>query len=95
MIKIWQHEQEQWRFLRTLRADDQEIFNLVFSPDGKFLMSGDTKGILDIWDVQKGILLETIKAHDSDIFTVAFSPDGQWLATGSYDRTIKLWKQSH
>lgn len=95
MIKIWQHEQEQWRFLRTLRADDQEIFHLVFSPDGKFLMSGDTKGILDIWDVQKGILLETIKAHDSDIFTVAFSPDGQWLATGSYDRTIKLWKQSH
>ncbi|MGL4503532.1 MAG: protein kinase domain-containing protein [Planktothrix sp.] len=93
MIRIWQNQQEKWVLLRTLRADDQEIFNIIFSPNNQFLVSGGGQGIIDIWDVQKGILLETIKAHESDVFTVAFSGDGQWLATGSYDRTVKLWKQ--
>ncbi|MEA5562217.1 serine/threonine-protein kinase [Planktothrix agardhii] len=93
MIRIWQKQQEKWGLLRTLRADDQEIFNIIFSPDNRFLVSGGGQGIIDIWDVQKGILLETIKAHESDVFTLAFSGDGQWLATGSYDRTVKLWKQ--
>jgi WD40 repeat protein len=93
MIRIWQNQQEKWGLLRTLRADDKEIFNIIFSPDNRFLVSGGGQGIIDIWDVQKGILLETIKAHESDVFTLAFSGDGQWLATGSYDRTVKLWKQ--
>ncbi|HBW57183.1 MAG TPA: serine/threonine protein kinase [Oscillatoriales bacterium UBA8482] len=93
MIRIWHNQQGKWVLLKTLRADDQEIFNIIFSPDNQFLVSGGGQGIIDIWDVQKGILLETIPAHDSDVFTVAFSGDGQWLATGSYDRTVKLWKQ--
>ncbi len=92
MIKLWQNQQGKWSLLRTLRADQNEVFSIIFTADSQQLISGCQKGFVDIWDIKQGKLLETIKAHNEDVLTVALSLDNQWLATGSYDRTVKLWR---
>jgi WD40 repeat protein len=67
------------------------ILSVVFSPDGRFLATGDAEGKIRLWQVADGQLLFTQKGHADWIRSVAFSPDGKTLASGGVDKTIKLW----
>ena len=87
--------------IATLRSANQNIIWLLsFSPDGKYLVAGEgglevltieTGHVLTVWDVSSRQLVKTLLGHASDVRAIAFSPDGKLLASGSYDDTIKLW----
>jgi WD40 repeat protein len=73
--------------------------HIAFSPDGKWLVSGNFGSpSKEIWDAAKGEKLCTLPAGSG--LSVSFSPDGRWLAasvftspttTGLLTR-IWLWK---
>jgi len=67
------------------------IFNLIFSPDGRMLASGDWNGAVHLWDVASGQVLRTLNGHTESIESLAFSPDGRLLASGSFDGSVILW----
>ncbi len=67
------------------------ILSVAFSPDGKLLAAGDSKGSIRLWRAEDGQPLLTCKGHRNWICSVMFSPDGQFLASGSADGTVKLW----
>jgi pre-mRNA-processing factor 17 len=63
-----------------------------FSPDGKYLISGDASGSLWVWDWQTTKILKKIKAHDNALITCAWHPqETSKIATGSWDGSIKFW----
>jgi WD40 repeat protein len=66
---------------------------MAFSPDGRLLAAGTTRGEMRVWHVPDGILLlrSTLQGHGGYVWSVAFSPDGALLASGSQDESIKLW----
>lgn len=65
---------------------------MEFSPDGKFLCSGDSGGKLWFWDWKTGKNYRTIKCHEQVVIDVAWHPVEQSkIATCSWDGTIKLW----
>jgi WD40 repeat protein/uncharacterized caspase-like protein len=65
------------------------IKGLVFTPDGKQLVSaGDDKAIR-VWDMQTGSTVRTILGQvgtglEGRIYAIALSPDGRWLAAGGW-----------
>lgn len=65
----------------------------AFSPDGRFLSSGDGEGNLVFWDWKSGRLLKRIpRAHKEVIISHAWLPhETSKVVTGSWDGTIKLW----
>ncbi|MEW6491808.1 MAG: NB-ARC domain-containing protein, partial [Cyanobacteriota bacterium] len=65
--------------------------SVAFSPDGKFLAMGDTKGEIHLWQVPETIVLMSNQGHANVVFSVVFSPDSRLLASGSVDGTVKLW----
>jgi WD40 repeat protein len=71
--------------------------NLVFSPDGKWLVTGngeggdDDKGEVTIWDVAGKKKHAELKGHTSHIRAVAFTPDGKTLISASADGAVLLW----
>ncbi len=76
-------------------SDFTKIFSsvrsVIFSPDGKLLATGDTDGIVRLWEASSFREILTCKGHTNVVESVAFSPDGKILVSGSYDKTIKLW----
>jgi WD40 repeat protein/tetratricopeptide (TPR) repeat protein len=84
--------QEVRRFTEIRAAD-----HAVFSPDGRWLASGDAIGTVALWDVASGRQQFSARGHSSMVARLAFSPDGRRLASASYDPfrgpkgEVKLW----
>ena len=73
--------------------------NLAFSPDGRFLASGDGKGRLMVWDWQSGGLVRSLgggaQHHDAGkvVKSVDWNPvDGSGVASAAWDGTVKYWQ---
>ena len=64
---------------------------LVFSPDGKHLVSGSRDNTIRLWDVETGTQLAVLSGHVGEVNALAFSADGLTLISGSIDGTILLW----
>jgi WD40 repeat protein len=64
---------------------------IQFSPDGKLLATGHTKGKIKLWNVDERRLQRTIDAYKPgyNVTSLAFSPDGQSLAAGASRDDIK------
>ena len=62
------------------------------SPDGNFIMSGDTDGRLWFWDWKSGKVFRKMKCHDQVCISALWHPfEPSAVATCSWDGTIKLW----
>jgi len=76
---------------QVLQADSRTQ-GLVFSPDGKTLVSGSWNGKIRLWDAATGAQIKTLRSRDYDnVTSVVFSPDGKILASASRDASITLW----
>ncbi|KAK0570069.1 hypothetical protein OC861_000210 [Tilletia horrida] len=63
-----------------------------FSPDGKFVSSGDGEGNLVFWDWKSCRLLKRLRAHKEVIIAHEWLPhETSKIVTGSWDGLIKLW----
>jgi WD40 repeat protein len=67
---------------------------LVFSPDGKLLVSsgGESRSNkVKFWQTDPGVPLFTLEAHTSPVTKYVFSADSKIFASGSEDATVILW----
>lgn len=71
--------------------EGNEVYYPVLSPDGNYLLAGDSAGIAHLWDIRTHQEVQKFTGHTSFVFWVAFSPDGKYVLTGSFDATARLW----
>lgn len=65
---------------------------LGFSPDGQFVMSGDSAGKLWFWNWKTGKIIKNFKAHDKVLIAAQWLPkETSKIVTASWDNTLKLW----
>jgi WD40 repeat protein/tRNA A-37 threonylcarbamoyl transferase component Bud32 len=64
---------------------------LLFSPDGKTLVSTGSDGMVTLWDVDPLAVRETLRGHSEVVWQPVFSPDGETLYTASNDGTVIAW----
>ena len=88
-IQLWDVANRQLR--DTLLGHTRWISALLFSVDGKVLVSGSEDSTVRLWDVHTGALKCLLEEHGDDVNAVALSPDGRTLASGSDDGTIQFW----
>ncbi len=75
----------------TIKAHQDLIYGLAFSPDGKLLASCGYDRVIHLWDPATGQRVRTLKDHSDAVYSVSFSSDGKLLASGSADRAVKVW----
>ena len=82
------------RIIDIPRKHTNYIRSLLFTPDGKMLVSFSGDKLINIYEVQLNKSfdhLRTLTGHTDCILDGAISSDGEIIASASQDNTIKLW----
>jgi WD40 repeat protein len=75
----------------TRRCHPRLLLCMAFSPDGRFLAAGTSRGRVALWSCESLRLQLLFTGHREAVSTVAFAPDGRWLASASLDGLVKVW----
>jgi len=63
----------------------------IYSPDGKYVISGGDDRLIRIWDVNSSKVVKTLEGHQAEVSSLAISNDGKYLVSLSLDDVIKIW----
>ncbi|KAI0337165.1 WD40 repeat-like protein [Trametopsis cervina] len=88
-----------------VNRDEEVVWALCFSADGKRLLSGGVDGKVLLWTLQAipdavttagepvvaGDFLSIMEGHESSVWTLSFSPDEKTIASGSVDGVVNVW----
>lgn len=78
----------------TLQGHVQPAYGLAWSPDGKYLLSGDEQARLLYWDSKTGKLVKEfsrLKGHQRGIQSISFAKDGRTFVSVGKDDTLCVW----
>lgn len=80
------------KILQSFEAHQNSVFTLIYSPNGKHLISGGRDAHLKVWDVENHYKnIHHIPAHLFAINHLVFNPKSDLLASCSMDKSIKIW----
>jgi WD40 repeat protein/class 3 adenylate cyclase len=74
-----------------LFTDTNIVWDSAFSPDGRYILTGNEDNIAKLWDVQSGKELRELTGHTDAVGEVHFSPDGKRVLTASFNGSIIMW----
>nr|XP_015219178.1 PREDICTED: chromatin assembly factor 1 subunit B isoform X2 [Lepisosteus oculatus] len=86
-----QLNKECWTVVKTLRGHIEDVYDLSWTTDGNFLVSGSVDNTAIMWDVNKGQKMSIFNDHKSYVQGVAWDPQGQYITTMSCDRVMRVY----
>ena len=75
----------------VLSGHSRWVQSVIFSSDGRLIISGSYDTTVKLWDVQTGGVVKTFHGHTSWVCSVSISADHTRIASGSNNNTIFLW----
>ena len=77
--------------LRVFEAAKRFVTVAAVSPDGTVLATGDSAGVIRLWDVSSGALTAELAAHVGYVTSLEFITTGESFASAGMDGSIRLW----
>jgi WD40 repeat protein/serine/threonine protein kinase len=74
----------------TLRGHGDAVLSVVYSRDGKRLLTGSYDNTARLWDLTSGES-RVFRGHDWWVWSATFSPDEQRILTASQDGSALVW----
>ncbi|KAI9810175.1 MAG: hypothetical protein M1827_006621 [Pycnora praestabilis] len=84
-------DKETWRVKHMCRSFGSEIYDLAWSPDGVFFITGSMDNIARIYNAQTGQTVRQIAEHNHYVQGVAWDPLNEFVATQSSDRSVHIY----
>lgn len=75
----------------SISAHEQAANDVLFTPDGRTLITAGDGGLIRLWDAATGDAVATLTGHTREVERLAISPDGRLLASASSDDTLGVW----
>lgn len=79
------------RVEKTLEGHTGFINHLIFTPDGKQVISTGADSKIIVWDVDTGTAVKVLEGNSGYINALALSGNGRTLVSGGADHTILVW----
>uniref|UniRef100_A0A8C2ZRI3 Chromatin assembly factor 1 subunit B n=1 Tax=Cyclopterus lumpus TaxID=8103 RepID=A0A8C2ZRI3_CYCLU len=86
-----QLNKESWSVVKTLRGHIEDVYDICWTRDGNFMVSGSVDNTAIMWDINKGQKLCILNDHKSYVQGVTWDPLGQYVATLSCDRVMRVY----
>lgn len=67
------------------------IVSIAYSSDGRYIATGDSQGIVVIWNRADRSVVRRIKTHSGEVHFMVFIPGKNELATAGDDGAVRLW----
>jgi len=90
-VKLWDVSPGGLRLRHTLRGHLRWV-NLVFSADGRRVVSRSGDGTLKLWDTKTGLQVGTLYGHRGGVVGCAFSRDGNTIYSAAEDGDVRVWR---
>ncbi|MHC4398533.1 MAG: hypothetical protein ACYTG0_02525, partial [Planctomycetota bacterium] len=87
-IGLW--DVPEGKLKRTMSGHSTVVEEMVFTPDGDAIVSGEDGGIIKWWNAGTGTLAKTLPQRPEWVGIIAFSPSAKTMATGR-DFGLTLW----
>ena len=89
-IYVWQLAADDGHLTQSLIADQDSLLALVWSPDGKTIVTASTDGTIRFRNTKLD-LMGMIDRQPDWVQALAVSPDGKWLAAGRYNGSLTVY----
>ncbi|WPG97913.1 WD40 repeat-like protein [Acrodontium crateriforme] len=87
-----QEDVEHWRVKTMCRSSSgAEIYDLAWSPDGSFFITGSMDNVARIYNATNGQTVRQIAEHNHYVQGVAWDPLNEYVATQSSDRSVHIY----
>ncbi|CAN9497673.1 unnamed protein product [Ophioblennius macclurei] len=86
-----QLNKESWSVVKTLRGHIEDVYDISWTRDGNFMVSGSVDNTAIMWNISKGQKLCILNDHKSYVQGVTWDPLGQYVATLSCDRAMRVY----
>jgi len=90
-IRLW----EVWsgNCLIVIRGHDNWVRQLIFHPNGKYLLSCSDDKSIRVWDLKNAACAKKmLDVHSHFVLCFGLNPRYPLLASGSVDKSIKIWE---
>ncbi|KAI4159025.1 MAG: hypothetical protein LQ342_006926 [Letrouitia transgressa] len=84
-------DKETWRIKHMCRSSGSEIYDLAWSPDAVFFITGSMDNVARIYNAQTGQMVRQIAEHNHYVQGVAWDPLNEYVATQSSDRSVHIY----
>lgn len=97
-IRVFDITQEQdtpkvnLNLLKSFAAHEDNITDVTYSPDGRYLLSGSDDDMICTWDTTNWERIQQTQSYSYGVNSLAVSPDGKRLVSGGRDGTVKLFE---
>lgn len=72
--------------------DGRTLLRVVFSPCGRRIVAGGSRGGMWIWDVKGGAPLKKVDVHFGSLLGLWFPPGGSVMVTVDRNGTLRVWE---
>ncbi|KAJ3539505.1 hypothetical protein NM688_g6350 [Phlebia brevispora] len=79
------------KFIMGYEEDPVPINGLAYSNSGGYMVSGDAKGMVRLWDAESGEFIAEFRGHGGRVKTVEWTPDDAYVWSFSDDGTVRGW----
>ncbi|HEV2425762.1 MAG TPA: c-type cytochrome domain-containing protein [Terriglobia bacterium] len=90
-IYVWRLGENDGHLVQSLIADEDSILALVWSPDGKTIITSSADGSIRFRDAATLNPIRVIDHQPDWVQTLGMSPDGRLLAAGRYDGSLSVY----
>ncbi|KAI1768701.1 WD40-repeat-containing domain protein [Hypoxylon sp. FL1150] len=88
-LLVWEWQSESYILKQQGHFDSMN--SLVYSPDGKRIITTADDGKIKVWDVDSGFCIVTFTEHTSGVTACEFAKKGNVLFTSSLDGSVRAW----
>ncbi len=79
-----------WSNYKILRGHLSDIYDIAWSPDSKYLISGSVDNRALIWSLDKGKVIDRSIDHSHFVQGVSWDPKNKYVTTQSTDKSAKI-----